>query len=115
MTELGRIKLMHYLFGEDAEHQCKTCDHILTVTKNRRWNKCKAYGISSSSSTDWRLKWTACGLYNKPYAGDVPIVELKKHMPKPIIETQCEGQMTIEDICPMEFKMGEPDESISCL
>lgn len=89
---------MHHLFGKDEMHKCKECDHLITVTENRRWNKCKAYGISSSSSTDWRLKWTACGLYNKPYAGDVPIFELKKHMTKPIEDDQIDGQMSIWDI-----------------
>lgn len=90
-----RIKLMHKLFGIDEEHQCKTCCHLKKRTMKRSYNKCEAYGISASSATDFRQKWTACGLYNKPYAGDVPIVELKKHMPKPITETQCEGQMNL--------------------
>lgn len=94
-----RIKLMHKLFGKDPEHRCKTCDHIVCYHHNgKNFWKCKSYGETASIASDWRLKWTACGLYNKPYAGDVPIIELKKHMPKPITETQCEGQMTIEDL-----------------
>lgn len=98
MTNKTRIALMHEIFGIDEEHQCKTCKHIEQHGSNRQYWKCKVYGVTFSTASDWRLKWAACGLYNKPYTNDVPIIELKKHMPKPIIETQCEGQMTIEDL-----------------
>ena len=93
-----RIELMHELFGIDEEHQCKTCCHIERHSMSRSYYKCIAYGDTPSEASDWRLKWTACGLYNKPLEGDVPIIELKKHMPKPITETQCEGQMNLWEI-----------------
>ena len=91
-----RIKLMHKLFGIDEKHICKTCKNLITAKMNRSYNKCICYGKSCSEATDWRQKWIACGLYNKDYDG-VPVIEIKKHMPRPKKDTQIEGQTSLFD------------------
>ena len=93
----NRIKLMHQLFGKIPDKQCKTCNNLVTVTANRRYNKCRCYSQSHSASSDWRQKWTACGLYNKEYDGS-PVKEYKKHMSRNKLEVQCDGQMSLFDI-----------------
>ena len=62
MRAIGRIKLMHNLFGVKEGKQCRTCVHL------RRYGpfwKCKKHGITSGKGSDWRLKWTACGLHEE--------------------------------------------------
>ena len=95
--EPDRIKLMYQLFGSDSEHKCKECSHLIIIQENKRYNKCKCYGITNSESTDWRQKWNACGLYNKEYNGN-PIIDVKKHMARPKRnDEQIEGQMSLYD------------------
>lgn len=95
---LNKIDLMHKMFGEDPEHKCAECKNLSSYTASKKWYKCSCYGNTSSEATDWRLKYTACGLFNMSYKG-TPIIEIKKHMPR--VDTsetyECEGQMSIED------------------
>ena len=101
MVSTKKIDLMHEMFGEDPEHKCAECENLISHTANtanRIWYKCSCYGDTSSEATDWRLKYTACELFNMPYKG-TPIIEIKKHMTRvDASETyECEGQMSIED------------------
>lgn len=84
---------MHKLFSADEKHRCKECSNLI---ESKRYYKCIYYGVSSSEATDWRQKWIACGLYNKDYDG-VPVIEIKKHMPRPKQDTQIEGQTSLFD------------------
>ena len=95
---LKKIDLMHEIFGENPGHKCAECKNLISYTANRKWYKCLCYGDTSSEATDWRLKYTACGLFNMSYMG-TPIIEIKKHMPKTDASEvyECEGQMSIED------------------
>lgn len=95
---LKKIELMHKLFGSGhPSNKCDTCRHFVSYTANCRYYKCEVYGNTSSEATDWRKKYPSCALWNLPYAG-MPIIEFKKHMPKPKDEEQqIEGQMSIED------------------
>lgn len=90
---MAKIELMHHLFGKDTEHTCKDCSNIVKHTKNRSYYKCSAYGETESEATDWRLKYQACGFYNKPYDW-IPVIEYKKHMSRKQV-TQTEGQMRL--------------------
>ena len=95
---LKKIDLMHEIFGENPGHKCAECKNLSSYTANGKWYKCSCYGDTSSEATDWRLKYTACGLFNMSYMG-TPIIEIKKHMPKTDASEvyECEGQMSIED------------------
>ncbi len=97
MTENAQKKIgrMYELFGhcENNEAICKNCKHLTSYTANRRWYKCECFGNSSSESTDWRIGWLACGLYNKPYDGK-PVVEIRARKKKK--DLQVEGQMEME-------------------
>ena len=92
-----KIYLMYELFGcsSDKDAVCKNCDHLRKHNANRTWYKCECYGDTSSEATDWRISWTACGLFNKPYEGQKSMIEIKKHYGRKKKQIEIEGQMTL--------------------
>lgn len=48
------------LNGYDHEHKCGDCIHFVRYMANRTWFKCELLGITSSASTDIRVKDVAC-------------------------------------------------------
>lgn len=95
---LRKIDLMHELFGEIPDRKCKDCQHICSYTANRKWYKCAVYGESSSEATDWRLKWTACGMIDVPLLTNYPIVKQVRFLNrKPKDDDQIEGQLVLDE------------------
>lgn len=91
-----KITKMHRQYGESTGNFCKDCCNIVTKFYANRYYKCKAYGESNAESTDWRLKYEACGLYNKPFE----TLELKPlNTVKNIIKDNepIEGQITMAE------------------
>ena len=91
-----KIDAMHNLFGY-GDGKCGTCSHF------RRWNyrgevlqKCDVYGTTNSAATDWAQRYDGCGLYNRPYNGDVPVVEMTTRASGG--DEQVDGQMTLFDL-----------------
>lgn len=93
-----KIDKMHFLYGETPGEKCRDCCHLIGGVNEYR--KCEIYGTSRSQSTDWRLSWDACGIWNKPRpAGeDKPIVQLNRGIRK--YDEPIKGQMSL-------FKGGE--------
>lgn len=87
-----KIAKMHEMFGFTMGEKCKTCSHLKGGVNEYR--KCEVYGDTRSEATDWALKYDACGLWNKPYSGDVPIVRLNGGTEKKQI--QVDGQIKLE-------------------
>lgn len=84
-----KITAMHREYGKDTAHKCADCQNLCSYATSRcTRHKCKAYGESCSSATDWAKRWTACGLYGKTLAIDcVPLIKLltsTKRQEKPI-------------------------------
>lgn len=95
---LRKIDLMHKLFGTIPDRKCKECDHLCSFEANRKWFKCENYGKTSSEATDWRLKWSACGLIEIPKCIEVPVVKMVRfYNNSTISDSQIEGQITIDD------------------
>ena len=93
-----KIDAMHEYFGKDESHTCKTCKNLLKLCyHDKTYYKCKCYGISQSIASDFRQKWTACGLYNETYKG-TPLIDVLKHEPRPTEDEQIEGQMGLFDL-----------------
>lgn len=92
---MKNIEIMHSMFGELPEHKCGECSNLISHTANRRWYKCGVWGQSSSESSDWRKKWTACGMFRKEYTG-TPIKDYTKRKPMVKADVQIEGQMRLE-------------------
>lgn len=61
------IDKMYELFGKNERFKCKTCKHLGYYERGRRRYKCDLYEIAFCASSEWRLKWDSCGLYNRPY------------------------------------------------
>lgn len=95
----AKNEYMYMLFGksEQPDAKCRDCAHLIANMKNRKHFKCECYGDTACESTDWRLKYDACGLFNKAYTG-IPVIELKKHSKKPFLEQQIDGQITIGEL-----------------
>lgn len=92
---MKNIEIMHQMFGELPEHKCGECSNLVTHTYNKVFRKCLVWGESSSESSDFRKKWTACGMFCKDYDG-TPIKDYVKHSPKAYKDAQIEGQMRLE-------------------
>ena len=61
---LKKIAAMHAEHGAVANLQCGGCRNLISAPGNTiNVHKCKMYGVSKSSATDWRKKWAACGLF----------------------------------------------------
>ena len=91
---LRKIDLMHHLFGELPDRKCKDCNHLISHQQSRKWYKCEIYGDTSSEASDWRLKYTACGMIDNPdYSGN-PVMNLWRiYNKKP--DEQIEGQVSL--------------------
>lgn len=59
-----KIALMHKEYGALTGITCRTCPHLdayCNADCTRVWYKCKLFGVSASTATDWRCGNTACG------------------------------------------------------
>ena len=95
---MSHIETMHNLFGKTEGKHCKDCDNLI---KHGSYYKCKYYGESSSNATDWRLKYDACGLFNKPNGEinmDVPVYKAVRTSKQSVLDNyECEGQLSLFD------------------
>lgn len=85
-----KIDKMHKLFGVIPSKKCKDCKHLKGGVNEYR--KCWIYGCTSSASSDWNLSYIACGMFNRDWDGDIPIIKLNRGVKKQ--EEQIEGQMS---------------------
>ena len=92
---MKNIEIMHSMFGEFPEHKCGECSNLYKNTYSRSYWKCGVWGQSSSESSDWRKKWTACGMFCKEYVG-TPIKDYVKRAPRVKDDIQIEGQMELK-------------------
>lgn len=94
-----KIEEMHYRFGKTPGKMCEDCSNLIKGRYHgMNLRKCTVYGATHSEVSDWRKKYEACGLYNKPWSGN-EIIRTLKHsgMPKPT-EEPIDGQITIDEL-----------------
>lgn len=90
-----KIDAMHALYGT-SDGTCKDCPHLISFSCNdKTLRKCKAYGISYSEATDWRLKYVACGLKNLPLPDERPVFDRVRGQ-REYVSEQIEGQIRME-------------------
>jgi hypothetical protein len=60
-----RIDRMHLVHGVVSDKRCGDCVHLYQHRGDYAgaFYKCHQYGYSNGAGTDWRLFWTACGLF----------------------------------------------------
>lgn len=92
--ESMKIETMHNLYGH-YDDKCKNCMHLIKEHGyNKNYYKCEVYGISNSEATDWRLKYDACGLFNK----ETPHRNLYKVIKPMKVQVVLDGQMEMQGI-----------------
>lgn len=91
-----KIDLMHQLYGTKPDQRCKDCKHFWSgLIHDYRYNKCQIYGFTNSEASDWRLKYQACGLFNKDtYVRNVINFVKPEHV-KLIMNEPIDGQIDI--------------------
>ncbi len=97
---LSKIKVMHSRYGKKEGHKCATCCNLLKneLRSGKTYYKCKVYGMSCSTSTDWVKSYEACGMYNVEYEPDqrraLNIREKETKINKDILD----GQITLMEV-----------------
>lgn len=90
-----KLSAMHREYGKAYGHQCSDCQNLLCYEANRRWYKCRAYGMSASEATDWAKSWQACGLWGTPFEpGCIPLV---RRLQRTRADKPVKGQLSMFD------------------
>jgi len=62
-----RIGRMHELYGPGPNGAC--CGDCVSIRAQRyhdgKYTKCARFGFSRGPGTDWRLRWPACGKFER--------------------------------------------------
>lgn len=86
---------MYAAYGKSPKHLCRDCLNFIMVQAGaRRVSKCKAYGITASSASDWSGRECACGLYGIAFE-DIGRPCLRDTLHRVSLQDQCDGQMEI--------------------
>ena len=94
---MKKINAMRVRYGS-AEGVCGTCPHFLRyLYHDKRLLKCKAYGLTHSEATDWRVSYPACGLKDKELPEDfTPVFDLVKGKRAYVPLDQLDGQVGMD-------------------
>ena len=60
------IEAMHSAYGTFPGVKCRTCPHLDAFTNaqvTRCWYKCRMYGVTGGTGTDWKISYEACGAF----------------------------------------------------
>ena len=93
-----KIEAMHAMYGKNLGCLCRDCCNLVAEDYHgRRYYKCIAYGDSRGESTDWALRYRACGLWGVPFERlkQKTMIEMLKHVQKPP-KGPVEGQTKLE-------------------
>jgi hypothetical protein len=58
-----RAEDMWRVWGKADGRTCRHCTHLERYEQGTRWLKCGLSTKTSSSATDWRAGWPACGKF----------------------------------------------------
>lgn len=90
------VEKMYQLYGMEKGKRCGDCKHFLRQSyRGKTYFKCSLYGCSNCQSTDFRVSYDACGMYNKTRdpKQDKPIVKMRMQNDT----EQIDGQMSLAD------------------
>lgn len=110
---LRKIELMHNLYGQIEDKKCSECCHLQSGRyHNTILHKCELYGLTHSEASDWRLKYTACGMFDKET--DVRNV-MQKVVPdrRQIMQTRpISGQQTLFLLDQFDYELDPKDGAV---
>lgn len=61
-AEIMHEKLLS-VYGTTWGEKCKDCAHLGYFNFGKKYYKCTKTKYTNSESTDWRVNWQACGLF----------------------------------------------------
>lgn len=61
----ARINTMLIMYGQTSGQKCGTCVHLYGKRMGGTYYKCKLSKVTSGPGTDWRLRWPACGKWER--------------------------------------------------
>lgn len=59
------IAEMHKIHGQMPGKTCGKCRFFLRFRMGSTFFKCQKSRITGGAATDWRARWTACGLFQE--------------------------------------------------
>ena len=93
-----KIDAMHILYGK-GEGCCDECPFFCEgYYHDKKLFKCSVYGMTHSEATDWRKKYEACGLKDKPRPDDRPVIDRLRGQRILMENEQIKGQISMEEI-----------------
>lgn len=96
MSDLRKIVRMHALFGLQDGHICGECSNFVRVKyRGKILQKCKVYGMTHSTASDWAKRYPACGMFNHNYTG-VDVIKLSKQFKRQDYKQPLDGQLVLE-------------------
>jgi hypothetical protein len=92
-----QLERMHSAFGRNPVRKCRDCSNLIQGGYcGRNYCKCERYGLSHSESSDWAMRWEACGAFNSPLPdGRRTVLDMSKHAVRKQPDEPLEGQMTL--------------------
>lgn len=91
-----KIIAMYEMFGKVDGHRCVECCHLKGGDETNVYFKCRLYGDSHSSATDWGKYWIACGAFN---VLSLPYCNIYKSLPREAKHDEpIKGQTTIWEL-----------------
>lgn len=89
-----KIEAMHARFGILPDKRCEDCCHLIKGRYHTMYlRKCEVYGATHSEASDWRKKYVACGLFNKPWNGGEIIR---------VVQSENAKQRRLDEIVPLK-------------
>lgn len=96
MSDLRKIVRMHALFGLQDGHICGECSNFVSGKyRGMILQKCKVYGMTHSTASDWAKRYPACGMFNHNYTG-VDVIKLSKQFKRQDYKQPLDGQLVLE-------------------
>ena len=95
--KMKKHEAMYAVYGKSTEHICRDCPNFIIMQAGaRRVSKCKAYGITASTASDWNGRKFACGLYGIAFENTGHSC-LRDTLPNVTMQDRCEGQIKMEE------------------
>ena len=93
---MTNIQKMHQRHGVNPGNKCRDCCNIVVKDYAKKYYKCEAYGLGYAKSTDWRLKWDACGMFGRPFNPHTmrTLVEVQRGRDASSQRVELDGQVT---------------------
>lgn len=81
---MRKLAAMHAEYGKRPGHTCRECCNCVRGEYHgEAYVKCRLYGFTYGTATDWSGRYAACGRFNRSFdtENDNPLIEELTHGP----------------------------------